>query len=448
MTTFHDDGQVALLQGDVRAVLRSLPADAVNCVVTSPPYWSLRDYGVPQTVWGGEDGCEHDWTGQSRNGAAEAYTGAGRWQHGSNSEDGTAILRSEKPGDWKRITFGSDLCSKCGAWLGALGLEPTPELFIAHMVEVFREVRRVLRPDGTLWVNMGDSYAGSWSGSSMRPNGGTQRPGVPGALQVLDERWPDRGGVVPTGMKAKDLVGIPWMLAFALRTDGWWLRQDIIWSKPNPMPESTKDRCTKAHEYLFLLSKRERYWSDFAAIREAAGPERDQTAARRARADEAHKSAPTEKVNGIRSWKGSEFHDGKNAKVHPDVGKNGRSGQRTKENLNANWDAAEAAGAAGDTRNKRSVWHIPTAPFPEAHFATFPPALVEPCILAGCPEGGTVLDPFVGSGTTAMVSRQLGRKAIGIDLNPEYLAMAVRRVGALPLAFPVTDGLVVEERAV
>ena len=357
MTLFHDDGQVKLLQGDVRAALRDLPADSVNCVVTSPPYWSLRDYGVEPSVWG----------------------------------DGT--------------------CS-------ALGLEPTPELFVAHMVEVFREVRRVLRPDGTLWVNMGDSYAGSWSGASMRPEGGTQRAGTPGALQVLDERWPNRGGVVPSGMKPKDLVGIPWMLAFALRTDGWWLRQDIIWSKPNPMPESVKDRCTKAHEYLFLLSKRERYWSDFGAIREPASSD-THARSRKLRATGNEASMPTKERNGVRP---------------PGVGPKAaaaNSGVRYNESF------AAAVVDVLDDRNKRSVWHIPTAPFPEAHFATFPPALVEPCTLAGCPEGGTVLDPFVGSGTTAMVARQLGRKAIGIDLNPEYLAMAVRRVGAQKTMFAV-----------
>ena len=359
MTLFHDDGQVKLLQGDVRAVLRDLPADSVNCVVTSPPYWSLRDYGVEPSVWA----------------------------------DGTRI---------------------------ALGLEPTPELFVGHMVDVFREVRRVLRDDGVLFLNIGDSYAsqggqrayGSFDGATGRgPQ--PERVGVP-----RGERNGRSDTASPDSLKPKDLVGIPWMLAFALRTDGWWLRQDIIWSKPNPMPESVKDRCTKAHEYLFLLSKRERYWSDFGAIREPVSSD-THARSRKLRATGNEASMPTKERNGVRP---------------PGVGPKAaaaNSGVRYNESF------AAAVVDVLDDRNKRSVWHIPMAPFPEAHFATFPPALVEPCILAGCPEGGTVLDPFVGSGTTAMVARQLGRKAIGIDLNPEYLAMAVRRVGAQKTMFAV-----------
>ncbi|MBK7086891.1 MAG: site-specific DNA-methyltransferase [Flavobacteriales bacterium] len=404
MSVVYDDGQVSLLHGDVRGVLRELPAESVNCVVTSPPYWSLRDYGVEPSVWGpftdsedGEPCLEHQWGEAAA--IPDAYVGTARWQH-----DG--ISRAETPEAWGGARHqaqgatsirqgranieaqrndnltGGQFCRVCGAWLGALGLEPTPELFVAHMVEVFLEVRRVLRPDGTLWLNMGDSYSSGGRGYY------DDEPGANKGNHVNRHR-----PLEPYGLKPKDLVGIPWMLAFALRADGWWLRQDIIWSKPNPMPESTKDRCTKAHEYMFLLSKRELYWSDFVAIREKAGENTTTTRGREHR-------------------------------------RMRRAGRRTKADLNRNFEAAEAAGdEATMTRNKRSVWHIPTAPFPEAHFATFPPALVEPCILAGCPEGGTVLDPFVGSGTTAMVARQLGRRAIGIDLNLEYMAMAVRRAG-------------------
>lgn len=384
LTPYHDDGQMRLYHGDVREVLRGLPAGSVQCVVTSPPYWSLRDYGIEPNVWGGKDGCEHDWSLASRNGAAEAYTGAGRWQHGSNTEEGTAILRSDRPGDWKRMTFESDICGRCGAWRGALGLEPTPEMFVAHTVDVFREVRRVLADDGTLWLNIGDSY------NAYNGNRGTDSP-YAGNRAAKEPALPTGYGLAAKDLKPKDLVGIPWMVAFALRADGWYLRADIIWHKTNPMPESIRDRTTKAHEYLFLLAKSERYRFDSDAIREQA----------------------------------------------TDVGReNGREGREEDERARppgsnprklARLDYSERG------RNKRSVWSIPTAPFAEAHFATFPPALVEPCILAGCPEGGTVLDPFIGSGTTAMVARRLGRRAVGIDLNAEYLAMAVRRCGQMSL---------------
>lgn len=313
MTPYFDDGQVTLLHGDVRERLREMPAESVNCTVTSPPYWGLRDYGVD----------------------------------------------------------------------GQLGLESTPEEYVANMVAVFREVRRVLRDDGTLWLNIGDSYGGSGRGGNPTVDTST----LEGSLASQEASIPARTRL-PVG-KPKDLIGIPWRLAFALQADGWWLRQDIIWSKPNPMPESVRDRCTKAHEYLFLLSKNERYWSDFGAIREPAGypSDRPQNSFAREQPD-----IPLQKHGGSQ---------GNGYMEYPE-----------------------------DSRNRRSVWHIPTAPFPEAHFATFPPALVEPCILAGCPEGGIVLDPFIGSGTTAMVARQLGRRAVGIDLNEEYLEMAVRRIGA------------------
>jgi DNA modification methylase len=288
---------------------------------------------------------------------------------------------------------------------GQIGLEPSPDAYVAALVAVFREVRRVLRRDGTLWLNIGDSYAGAsigWRAGNPDKNGGNSNRNGAGLI---------------AGMKPKDLLGIPWMLAFALRADGWWLRQDIIWSKPNPMPESVTDRCTKAHEYLFLLSKSERYWFDHAAIAEAAA---EPSSSMPAGARKAEQSAA------------------------------GIVDQRTA--------AGFARGVAwGETRNKRSVWTVASEPFPEAHFATFPPALIEPCILAGSPEkccakcgspwhreGGdlrpfcdcpwdyteqsVVLDPFGGAGTTGMVADRLGRDAILIELNPAYAAMARRRI--------------------
>lgn len=261
---------------------------------------------------------------------------------------------------------------------GQMGLEATPDEFIAGMVDLFREVRRVLRDDGTLWLNIGDSYAtgSKWGGST----GGKAAKALHGA------RGGGRGKTQP-GLPDKNLIGIPWMLAFALRADGWYLRQDIIWSKPNPMPESVQDRCTKAHEYIFLLSKGPKYHYDAAAIAEPATGE-----------------AP----GNTKATKGGRAYD------------DGAAEHRTAANLH-NIGARE-------TRNKRSVWTVATQPFSEAHFATFPPDLSEPCIKAGCPVGGTVLDPFGGAGTTGLVADRLQRNAILLELNPEYAAMARRRI--------------------
>jgi DNA modification methylase len=264
---------------------------------------------------------------------------------------------------------------------GQIGLEPTPDDFVQAMVEVFREVRRVLRDDGTVWLNLGDSYNAS-----------------PGQRKVTDKAGPkqasDAGSIgAPSrsveGLKPKDLIGIPWMVAFALRADGWYLRQDIIWHKPNPMPESVTDRCTKAHEYIFLLTKGPRYYFDAKAISEPA------------------------------------IHAG--AVVKNNDGKNGQMGDfgATRGGF-----LKEGGVTVGDTRNKRSVWTVNSQPFPDAHFATYPPDLIEPCVLAGCPVGGTVLDPFGGAGTTGLVADRNGRNAVLCELNPEYAAMAERRLSA------------------
>lgn len=257
---------------------------------------------------------------------------------------------------------------------GQIGLEPTPDGYVAELVGVFREVRRVLRDDGTLWLNLGDSYANDakWGGAS----GGKHVSALHGNSGIGRAKK-------NTGLKAKDLIGIPWRVAFALQADGWYLRQDIIWHKPNPMPESVRDRCTKAHEYVFLLSKSERYYFDAGAIAEPS----------------------------VKGAAGSSFSEGKTA-AH----------QLGRSSLSERVEA--------ETRNKRSVWTVATKSFSEAHFATFPPELIEPCILAGCPEGGTVLDPFGGAGTTALVASRLQRSSVLIELNPEYAAMARARVSA------------------
>lgn len=264
---------------------------------------------------------------------------------------------------------------------GQMGLEPTPDEFVAGMVDVFREVRRVLRDDGTLWLNIGDSYSGSnqTGGTNSLETG--KRQGR--MFNAPKTRTPDA--------KPKDLIGIPWMLAFALRADGWYLRQDIIWSKPNPMPESVRDRCTKAHEYLFLLSKSPRYHFDAEAIAEPISQ------------------------STVERWGGAV------ARTHEIGTSNEQRRQLRGENT---------CGNNGVSRNKRSVWTINPQPFREAHFATYPPALIEPCLLAGCPNGGTVLDPFGGAGTTGLVADRLGRNAILIELNPEYAEIARKRIAS------------------
>jgi DNA modification methylase len=315
---------ITILQGDVIEQLKTLPECSVQCVVTSPPYFGLRDYGIA----------------------------------------------------------------------GQIGMEETPELFVQKIVEVFREVRRVLRDDGTLWLNFGDSYCGSWGNSGRRP----ELDNTPSEQREKNTEYFNRGGWderrerpassynIP-GYKPKDLFGIPWMVAFALRADGWYLRSDIIWSKPNPMPESVTDRPTKAHEYVFLLTKKAKYYYDADAIREKSIDLESYTGRRK-------RNAPSMAKIDLKNLKnaGSILEDGTLT-----------SGQFYPE------------------RNRRTVWEIATQPTPEAHFATFPEALVEPCIKAGSKIGDTILDPFGGSGTTAKVARRLKRDAILIELNPAYV---------------------------
>jgi DNA modification methylase len=238
------------------------------------------------------------------------------------------------------------------------------------MVSVFQEVKRVLKPEGTLWLNIGDSYAGSGKGIGSAHGKAVFTDSDIG--QKID---------IPDNCKSKDLIGIPWMVAFALRSDGWYLRQDIIWSKPNPMPESVQDRCTKSHEYIFLLAKSQKYYYDHEAIKEPSLDPDDDRGSRRN-----IKRFPTELVNGIRD-----------SGLYP-------------------------------MANKRDVWTVPTKPYSEAHFATYPPDLIKPMILAGCPQGGIVLDPFFGSGTTGLVAKNLQRDFIGIELNQEYISMAKNRI--------------------
>lgn len=321
-------GGVSVLVGDSRKLLSTLPSESVNCCVTSPPYWGLRDYGHADQI----------------------------------------------------------------------GQEATPAEYVANLVAVFEEVRRVLRADGTLWLNLGDSYARApEKGGSGTPNGrntaemgyGLAQSAKVGSSDGMTGRG-DRPGTRAriAGMKPKDLVGIPWLAAFALREAGWWLRSEIIWHKPNPMPESVTDRPTSAHEKLFLLAKSETYYYDAGAIQEQAT------------------NRPS--GNKAKSWGTNETPDR-------------ASGEGSVETTRG------FVYEGSETRNKRNVWTIPTAPYPEAHFATYPPALITPCILAGCPSGGVVLDPFGGSGTTGMVALELGRQAILIELNPDYAKLIDQR---------------------
>ncbi len=316
-----------ILAGEALEQLRTLPAESVQCCVTSPPYYGLRDYGVDAQI----------------------------------------------------------------------GLEASPAEYIDKLVAVFREVRRVLRKDGVAWVNMGDSYASG--GRATYRSGASENKGY----DVQNEQ---ARPIDPPGIKPKDLMGMPWRLAFALQADGWYLRQDIIWAKPNPMPESATDRCTKAHEYIFLLSKSERYYYDAAAISE-------------------------ECVVGYRT----------NPKGVPMEGRKSASTSMWRNAGDATTPVARGSNQTDATfdsawrRNKRSVWTIATEPYPDAHFATFPTELPRLCILAGSKAGDTILDPFNGSGTTGQVALELAREYIGIELNPAYVALTEKRLSR------VTPGL-------
>ena len=349
-----------ILHGDVLDKLQEIESDSVQCVVTSPPYWGLRDYGT--ATWeGGDESCNH-----VRDNKISDTCDTG---HKKMAEIGV--------GD----AIYKDKCKKCGAKRidNQLGLEKTPEEYVGNMVKVFREVKRVLKKDGTCWLNLGDSYA-----HSLRQSGEKHAGSLANA-----SKGQIKNGFAPnlSGLPEKNLVGIPWRVAFALQADGWWLRQDIIWHKPNPMPESVTDRCTKSHEYIFLLTKSAKYYFDNEAIREESKPH------------------ILDRKDGMMSA----------PKMGIDRPKNGATDMNTKF-----YDELKGA-------NKRSVWTINTQPYKEAHFAVFPPKIPELCIKAGTKEGDTVLDPFFGSGTTGWVAQRLGRKWIGIELNAEYIKIAEKR---------------------
>lgn len=415
-----------VLCGDALDVLATLPDAAAQTCITSPPYWGLRDYGVAARVWGGDPDCRHRW-GEGERGRRSDLLSSERSRSkarlGRERRQGAAGLK------------GGRFCQRCGAWKGCLGLEPNPDLYVEHLVTVLREVRRVLRDDGTLWLNLGDSFAANRFGRSGAGNPGAQMQAPASA-----------------SLKPKDLVGIPWRVAFALQADGWWLRSDIVWAKPNVMPESVSDRPTRAHEFVFLLAKSRRYFYDAEAVRE------------------------------------------------PDSGKPSGNGFKRPERLTYDGRGQDQQWVGGSGRNRRSVWKIPTQCFKGAHFATFPEALVEPCLLAGSSpaacsvcgapwrrivesrrlldgereiKGGwtsadhldsgrgmeptgyrhsrvkawrktvgwqagcdhdapggrcCVLDPFAGVGTTGVVAARHDRDFLGVELSKRYAGLALERV--------------------
>lgn len=351
---------------DALSALQSMQDSSIDCIVTSPPYYGLRDYGTGK--WeGGDPNCPHrrlsKWSDKMQTGHKQ-----------------TELIGMVGDGIYKNV------CPLCGAVRvdKQIGLEETPEQFVDKLTEVFRECRRVLKDNGTLWVNIGDSYWGSGSRgydfTGKLTEASEVQSGSKGTLDLsnIPKLVGNKGGY-----KNKDLIGIPWMLAFALRKDGWYLRQDIIWEKPNPMPESVRDRCTKSHEYIFLLTKKPKYFFDADAIKE-------RTSAKEELSQDVGllNMAPTADV------------ERKSGTTHGDY----------------------------EYRNKRDVWAVSASSFKGAHFATYPKELIAPCIQAGCPKGGVVLDPFFGSGTTGVVAIENGRHFVGIELNPEYVKIAQDRI--------------------
>jgi DNA modification methylase len=355
-----------IYQGDALSVLKTFPDNSIDTCITSPPYFQQRDYGTATWI-GGDPNCDHK----------------PKFKKSRSATVGNDVKDIGK-------TYYDSVCKKCGAVRDdkQIGLEATPEMYVQNIVEIFREVRRVLKKEGTLWINLGDTYNGSGKASSGGGRGEHSKiqQGSEGSLQIEFRTEIE-------GYKPKDLIGIPWMVGFALRSDGWYLRQDIIWHKKNCMPASVTDRCTTAHEYIFLMSKSLRYYYDQKSILEPA------------------------QFDGRKDtfFKGSiKYKD---------------SGQTFAERGHEIWKKEnDENGEEVFVRNKRSVWEVNLRPFREAHFAVFPGKLVIPMIKAGCPKGGIVLDPFIGSGTVAIESRRLERNFIGIELNPKYIEMANKRI--------------------
>jgi len=453
---YYSDGQATIYLGDAREVLAGLTPESIQCVVTSPPYWGLRKYDAPDVTWSGDGTCRHDWIEFSVP-IIEPVQGAGaHWQHreahniGPDEYDVSAFRKADRQ---KHLV---STCRHCGAWRGSYGLEPTIEMYVQHTVEMLEAIRRVLRPDGVVFWNIGDSYA-SGKGHCFNPGGGDV------AFQnylkdcgVLNVNRLNKSDLDAQGLKPKDLCLVPFRVALAAQEAGWWVRSVIVWAKPNPMPESVTDRPTESHEYILMLTKQARYYWDQEAVRERSS-----------------------------GWKGSLFGDGKS----------GDAGLYHRQAVHG--EPEEATG-----RNIRSVWAFPAQPYPHSHFAVFPEELPKRCILAAtsergnCPKCGkpwvrllnkksatmsirvrdakrrvatakpslremeygkeemgwshtvgwqaqcscgaepvpaVVLDPFAGSGTTLLAAKKLGRRSIGIDISENYCRMAVERVRQMAL---------------
>lgn len=425
-----------ILEGNALDTLKTLADNSVHCIVTSPPYWGLRKYdGVKPSIWGGKKTCKHKWaTTKTVN---EYRRGAGMEKLSKRYRGGGKKYPA------KRVSITRGTCIYCGAWRGFLGLEPTPEMWLKHLVLIFRECHRVLRKDGTMWVNVGDNYAGAGYGPKR------QQPHMDGrkydSYLAKGRVASPKGSRVPTrrdrhvaGLKPKDLVGQPWMLAFALRDQlGFYLRSEIIWWKPNPMPDSVKDRPTKAHEQIFLFSKSRRYYFDRAAFME------DTTGNAHARG-----SGVGRKIATPAGWDTRAGHGGNHAGIPEGryVNKNRENGfPRSRQNQSFSSAVTEVV----DKRNRRTVWEIPTTPFngndylpkelriftndegeeqKRDHFAVFPLELARLCVETGCPVGGTALDPFSGSGTVGVVATRNQRDYIGCEASPIYVVMQQNRI--------------------
>ena len=384
---YYQEPNVTQYCGNALEILPQLEADSVQCVITSPPYWGLRKYsGEQEMVWG-DNHCVHEW-GQKV---------IVKTHHAGETNPGKEYYTKDS-GQWSD-NRGST-CLKCNAWRGAFGLEPTPEMYVEHTIEFLRAIRRVLRKDGCVFLNLGDSYASG----IITPHKDMRDPKDMMGNSGWTKREQGTANTLAPGLKPKDLCLIPFRVALAAQADGWWVRSVIIWSKPNPMPESVKDRPTESHEYILMLTKSAKYYWDIDAVRDPlAYPERTYNP------DTSGHKTKVLSDNDNRTTGG--LHDGRTQYSNP----------------------------AG--RNIRTVWTMNTQPFPKQkidgqeldHFATFPEELPRKCILAASKQGDIVLDCFSGAGTTGLVAKQLGRKAILIDTSEDYCRMAQRRIEGVPI---------------
>jgi DNA modification methylase len=412
-----------ILVGDCRQVLTTLADQSVQCCVTSPPYWGLRDYGTG-TWEGGDPECEHR---------------SPTMREGRN-ENRAKLAGSAATNSYQLLLAQLRPCGKCGAVKRDLqiGLESTPEAYIEQIVDVFREVRRVLRKDGTVWLNLGDSYTDSGRGKD--PEQGTTLKG--GRRNQAESRKVNVRETTNSGLRPKNLVGIPWRVALALQADGWYLRSDVIWAKKNTMPESVTDRPTRSHEYVFLLAQSERYYYDHKAVRtplkpgsllrlgqDLDGQQGSLRANAAVRSDRPFKPAIFGgKHKSAESSKQTRLQSGNRWEQSPEQGANLRNVWHIDEDEISQFLAWKQEMI--ERGELPDVWNVSTKPFKDAHFATFPDTLIEPCIKAGTRPGDTVLDPFGGAGTTALVCDRLDRNAILIELNPDFAAMSDSRLKA------------------